>query len=98
MLTVRRHIQLLRFHYKMDSQILPKVELHCHLDGILDPAMAQDIYQNDSTFPINPAEFARAYPITSFESFVRWWDFIDPIEGELGYFYPILRRYIERLK
>ncbi|MFQ6115616.1 MAG: adenosine deaminase [bacterium] len=82
----------------MNSKIIPKVELHCHLDGILDPPMVRDIYRNDSTFPINPVDFERAYPITSFESFFRWWDFIDPIEGELAYFYPILSRHIERLK
>lgn len=82
----------------MDSKALPKVELHCHLAGILDPAMAWDIYRGDPTFPIDPGEFEQAYPVESFDSFIRWWNFIDPIEGELEYFYPILSRYIERLK
>jgi hypothetical protein len=82
----------------MNVKILPKVELHCHLDGILDPPMVRDIYRTDPTFLINPVDFERAYPISSFESFFRWWDFIDPIEGELAYFYPILKGYVERLK
>ena len=77
---------------------LPKVELHCHLDGILDPRMAWEIHRDDPTFPIHPGEFEQAYPIAGIESFFRWWDFIEPIEGELAYFYPILSRHIERLK
>jgi adenosine deaminase len=78
--------------------ILPKAELHCHLDGILDPVMLQEIRQNDPAFPILPVEFQRAYPITDIESFFHWWEFIAPIEGELGYFYPILGKHIARLK
>ncbi len=82
----------------MDVQLVPKVELHCHLDGILDLAMARDICRDDPTFPIKPDQFERAYPITDFESFFSWWHYIVPITGELAYFYPILARYIERLK
>jgi adenosine deaminase len=82
----------------MDLKTLPKVELHCHLDGILSPAMLRDIRRDDSAFPIDPGEFERAYPIRDIESFFNWWNFIDPIEGELEYFYPILGRYIEQLK
>jgi len=77
----------------MDWKTLPKVELHCHLDGILDPTMAWEIYRNDPGFPIRLIEFERAYPITDYESFFRWWKFIEPIEGELAHFYPILALY-----
>ena len=82
----------------MNSRALVKAELHCHLDGILDPAMARDIHQDDPAFLINPARFEQAYPITDIESFFKWWDFIEPIEGELAHFYPILGRHIKRLK
>lgn len=82
----------------MDTKALFKAELHCHLDGILDRAMVRDIRRDDPTFPIDSREFERAYPVQDLESFWHWWNFIDPIEGELGYFYPILGRYIERLK
>ena len=77
---------------------LPKVELHCHLDGILDPGMAQDLRRNDPAFPILPEEFERAYPIVNIQSFFGWWNFIRPIEGALTYYYPILGGHIERLK
>ncbi len=82
----------------MDARVLPKAELHCHLDGILDPAMAWDIHRNDPAFLINPAEFERAYPITDIKSFFKWWDFIEPIAGKLAHFSPILGRHIARLK
>ena len=42
----------------MDWKLLPKVELHCHLDGILDSRMVRDIYRTDPTFPINPVGHA----------------------------------------
>jgi adenosine deaminase len=82
----------------MDLQALPKVELHCHLDGVLDRAMAWDIRRDDPTFPVDPREFERAYPVQGLESFWNWWNFIDPIEGELDHFRPILDRHIARLK
>jgi adenosine deaminase len=85
-------------HRGPDLQTLPKVELHCHLDGIIDPAMAADIRRADPTYPLDPDHLAQAYPITDFAGFMRWWEFIDPIEGELAYFAPILERYIARLR
>jgi len=82
----------------VNLKTLPKVELHCHLDGILDTGMVRDICQADPEFPIQPGELEQAYPIDDVESFFRWWDYIDPIQGRLACFYPILGRYIERLK
>ena len=80
------------------TRLLPKAELHCHLDGVLDLAMLRDIRRADPTFPIDPREFEQAYPVRDLDSFWNWWHFIDPIEGELDHFYPILGRYVERLK
>lgn len=60
--------------------------------------MAWDIRRDDPAFPVDPCEFEQAYPVHDRESFWNWFSFIDPIEGELGYFYPILSRYIERSK
>ncbi len=77
---------------------LAKVELHCHMDGILDPGMLRDLRRSDPAFPILPEEFERAYPITDIQSFFGWWNFIRPIEGALTYYYPILGKHIERLK
>jgi adenosine deaminase len=79
-------------------EALPKVELHCHMDGILDPGMLRDLRRSDPAFPILPEEFERAYPITDIQSFFGWWNAIRPIEGALTYYYSILGEYIERLK
>jgi adenosine deaminase len=77
---------------------MDKAELHCHLDGIPGLAMIQEIYRQDPTFPISPAAFQDAGPIESPESFFAWLDVIDPIEGGLDHFYPILGRHIAALK
>ncbi len=82
----------------MSSKLSPKVELHCHLDGILDYNMLLDIQQEDPSFPIIPGEFKQAYPVTNFESFINWWNFTKPIEGKLKYFRPIISKHIERLR
>ena len=81
-----------------DWRTLPKVELHCHLDGILDPAMAREVRAEDPLFPVDPERFEQFYPVDSYESFMRWWECIAPLEGDLDRFRPILRRHIQRLK
>jgi adenosine deaminase len=82
----------------MNWKTRPKVELHCHLGGILDPGMARDIRQQDPAFPIDPDQFERAYPVCDFEDLGRWVDFTAPIAGELDNYRPILSRYIKHLK
>lgn len=82
----------------MNLKTLPKVELHCHLDGILSPSMVRDIRAEDATFPIDPDALQRAYPITDRVNFFNWWTFTRALDGELTYFHPILRRHVERLK
>ena len=82
----------------MNLKTLPKVELHCHLDGILSPSMVRDIRAEDATFPIDPDALQHAYPITDRANFFNWWTFTRALDGELMYFHPILRRHVERLK
>jgi adenosine deaminase len=82
----------------VNLKALSKVELHCHLDGILDPGMVWEFHRDDPAFPIHPEEFKKAYPITNIKNFFGWWDFIKPIGGTLTHFYPILGKHIERLK
>lgn len=82
----------------MDLNVLPKAELHCHLDGVLDPAMLRDIVRHDPAFPVLPEEFERAYPVEGLDSFFRWWEFTSAISRKLAYCYPILDRHLDRLK
>jgi adenosine deaminase len=82
----------------INLKALAKAELHCHLDGALDRAMARDIRRDDPTYPIDPREFERAYPAEGFQGFINWFSFVEPIYKELAHLYPILSRHIERLK
>jgi adenosine deaminase len=77
---------------------IPKVELHCHLDGIVDAEMVEEILQEEPDFPIQPIHLESDHPIHDRDSFFAWWHRIDPIQGSLHFFYPILRKHIQRLK
>ena len=76
----------------------PKVELHCHLYGILGRAMLADIRREDPHYPIDPELVEKAYPVQDYESFIHWWEAFPPIAPDLTDFYPILDRYITQLK
>ena len=82
----------------MDLQAFPKAELHCHLDGVLSPAMARAIRRDDLAFPIAPEDFTPYYPVKDIESFVKWWRVLDPLNDELMRFFPILAQHIAALK
>jgi adenosine deaminase len=82
----------------MDSQPLPKVELHCHLDGILSREMLNAIIIDDPSFPVNPQVLNQYYPVNDIESFFKWWKAIEPIEGDLMRFVPVLTQHIDNLK
>lgn len=77
---------------------LPKVELHCHMDGILTTQMARDIRAIDPDFPVAPEDFAPYFPIHDVDSFFRWWGVAKPIDGKIHHYYPIISRYIDHLK
>jgi adenosine deaminase len=77
--------------------MIGKIELHCHLDGVLDLAMARAIRASNPEFPVDPDVFARAYPVDSFERFVDWWRFPLALFGDIDRFRPVLREHIRRL-
>lgn len=82
----------------LDVHVLPKAELHCHLDGSLDRAMLSDICRADPSFPIDPAWFEQAYPVENLAQFWNWFKFQTPLDKHLRYYYPILERYVNKLK
>lgn len=78
---------------------LPKVELHCHLFGVLTPQMIRAIQQQMPDFPISADELADLYPVNDFDSFWRWWQPIHRLRmSDPVFFHPILLMYIEQLK
>jgi adenosine deaminase len=77
---------------------LPKAELHCHLDGLLDASMLVDIWRDEPDFPVQPEHLSLAQPVHDLESFFRWWDFVRPLKGQLLRYAPVIKRYLSRLK
>ncbi len=82
----------------MRYQHIPKVELHCHLDGIVDPAMLRAIQQQGHALPLTPQALQAAYPVMNFDGFIKWFGVAEPIEDDSEHFKPILAAHIERLK
>jgi adenosine deaminase len=77
---------------------LPKVELHCHLDGIVDPPMLEQLKASGQRLPLALEALLEAYPVDSFESFEKWHRTVSVLEGNLDNFRPILAIHAERLK
>jgi hypothetical protein len=46
-----------------------KVELHCHCDGVVDPAMLRDFARRGEDLEATGKELEAAYPVTSLQ---RW--------------------------
>jgi adenosine deaminase len=82
----------------MNIELLPKVELHCHMDGILSPAMAATLRQVNPSFPIDSQELERAYPISGLESFFQWWQYIQPLDHDPDQYLWIVEHYIALLR
>jgi len=76
----------------------PKAELHCHLDGIVDLAMLQELQRQGVSLPLTAEALQAAYPVQNFDDFINWFNIASVIEGDLENFKPILAQHIERLK
>jgi len=82
----------------MRYQHIPKVELHCHLDGIVDPAILREMEQQGYALPLRPEALQAAHPVRNFDEFKNYMEVAEAVEGDLENFKPILARHIERLK
>lgn len=76
---------------------IPKVELHCHVDGIVDPAMLREIEGRGISLPVTAEALQAAYPVRNFDEFINWFRVAEPIEDDTQHFRPILAAHIERL-
>jgi adenosine deaminase len=81
----------------MRFQHLPKVELHCHVDGIVDPPMLREIEARGISLPVTAEALQAAYPVTNFDEFIKWFGVADPIEDDTQHFKPVLAAHVERL-
>ena len=82
----------------MSYRDVRKVELHCHQDGIADPAILRVMQAQGLELPITPEALEALYPVVDYESFWRYMNALAPIEGDLDAFRPILAAHLERLK
>jgi adenosine deaminase len=55
----------------VDARSLQKAELHCHIDGVLDPAMLDELARGGEPLAIDPAALAAHHPVRSVE---QWLD------------------------
>lgn len=83
---------------RADPGPIPKVELHCHLDGILDPAILRQLHARGDAFGVSARALERAYPVTDAASFWRWLEVQQGLQGGLDAYRPILAAHIDRLR
>ena len=60
------------------------IELHCHLDGIVDPEMLRLLEARGEVLAVTAGELAAAYPVHDLESFIGWFDVAGRLEGEFA--------------
>lgn len=82
----------------MNDTVLPKVELHCHLEGIVDPGIIEILESRKIAVALSSQEFKTAYPVSDFNSFIRWCHLQDAFEGDILAYTDIVDVYISRLK
>ncbi|MBU1433097.1 hypothetical protein KKF91_21375 [Myxococcota bacterium] len=72
----------------------PLVELHCHLDGLLDPAMLSD--PGVARLPLDHEGLRRDTPVQGRAAFWRWFEHSRALEGHLARYQPILKLQAQR--
>jgi adenosine deaminase len=84
----------------LDVAALEKAELHCHIDGLLDPAMLDELAADGHDFGLAAAALGARYPFDSEESWMRdYADFVAPHLLPLEVRLPLmLERHLRRLK
>ena len=79
----------------VDVRGLPKVELHCHLDGLVDPAMLRALRRQGVSLPVSAAQVAAVSPIRSPAEWARWTAVTEPLEGRWAALQPILALHVD---
>jgi adenosine deaminase len=82
----------------MDVAAIPKVELHCHLDGVVDGAMLRTMIDAGLRVPVSPEALDAVSPAHDFEGFLRWFEVAFALEGDIDNYRPVIAAHIERLK
>jgi adenosine deaminase len=77
---------------------LPKAELHCHLDGVLDPAMLRALLDEGLDLPLTPEVLEAGYPVHDFDSFIAWFATQGSLAGSFDFYGHVARQHITRLR
>lgn len=77
---------------------LPKVELHCHLLGVINPALLTRIRRDGGTILVEPKTLEAAYPVSDLEAFRRWVEMVKPYQAaKLEVMLPLLAAHVANL-
>jgi len=75
-----------------------KVELHCHLLGVISPEILDRIRRNGDPILVDPENLRAAYPVLGAIGFTRWLEILGPYQRATpGYMRPILGAHITEL-
>lgn len=59
---------------------LPKVELHCHLLGVISPALLRSLEREGRSVLVRPEALEPLWPVSNLASFQRWIDLLKPYQ------------------
>jgi len=80
-----------------DDAQLKMVELHCHLDGVPDPAMLAALEASGVVPAVSSEELRCAYPVHTNDDFIRWFEVAHRLEHKLDGPHAILAEHVGRL-
>ncbi|MFC1745810.1 hypothetical protein ACFL35_17590 [Candidatus Riflebacteria bacterium] len=82
----------------MDISKIPKVELHCHLDGIINP----EILENEVFFGLlkdfSLADFKNLYPVKNYDEFWQWFAMVEELKRDPDLFVKLIPIHLQNLK
>jgi adenosine deaminase len=82
----------------MTQSTLAKVELHCHLLGVISPELLSRVRDEGGTVLVEPETLATTYPVTNVVAFQRWVDLLKPYQTDaLEAMRPILAAHVSNL-
>ncbi|MBV9506731.1 MAG: hypothetical protein JO323_17195 [Acidobacteriia bacterium] len=77
---------------------LPKVELHCHLLGVINPALLSRIREEGGPILVPPESLAAVYPVSDLDSFKRWVEILKPYQtARMEAMRPLLAAHVSNL-
>ena len=82
----------------MDIQRIPKTELHCHLEGIVDPGILLVLESRGIHLALSSEQFKKVYPVQAFDAFIQWCHAQDHFEGDILGYTDIIEVHLSRLK